>query len=592
MSSIPPKNNTHSWSVATFETHRKPLTDFLKTRILPLLDAAECRRILIRAPVKSGKREMVEYLAVRDLAHCPQRVHAFISAFHRVADQDQRNELKIHNMEVFSIVKRAQADHANTWIVAQIAAGKQVVLHIDECDFGAGEKQILGKVYKKFRLTSQVTTILYSATPQEVLFSGEVEEDETDTEMIDDLFNEGERVEYTPPESFRGPAHFLDAGLVSEAQPFFYKTDDGLDLSEQGRQIVELLRTNVAERNGRNIAVLRLSYSDLGGSRSQRKENKAIYQFLQGWQSILDLSDFIVIVDKGEKDVPSSVEPQKIKWSSRAYWDLLTESRPILLVIDQTSSRSTEWKCHHRVCASHDFRNTIVFSTISQAQERVNHYTGAYGGFQPIRVYGHMKTFLLSAGRITYPEYMHMEWEKRKIDRRTADSDIALYQIRNTSDHETHPSYPTPLPLAEADRALQELGCFAEIKVSARVGGTVRRVRSYEAVFYPCTKLTFSALCGRLQREAVIRRDFQNPFERSEREGLAEDGKYKGYLRGWQVFDFERDIVTQAGWGVGPDEPRVTVCYRGTELGVALRYDTGLFNEVNTLETRKSMYNA
>jgi hypothetical protein len=589
MPPTPLKDNTHSWSVADFETHRKSLTDFLKDRILPLLDAQECRRILIRAPVKSGKREMVEYLAVRDQAHCPRRVHAFVSAFHRVADKEQRSELIIHNMEVFSLVKRAQAEHANQWITSQIAAGKEVVLHIDECDFGAGDKQILSAVYKKFRSSPHVTAILYSATPQEVLFSGEVEEEEV--EMLDDIFNTGERVEYTPPETFCGPATFLDAGMIFDARPFFCKNGDTFSLSEQGNGVVTALREAAAARTGHNIGVLRLSYSDLGGSRGQRKENKAIYQFLQNWQSIPELYDFLVIADKDEKDIPDSVEPQKIKWSSRGYWDLLTDSRPILLVIDQTSSRSTEWKCHHRINMYHDYRNTIVFSTISQAQERVNHYTDRYGSFQPIRVYGHKKSFLLSSGRISYSDYVHLEWEARKVNSRAAEAGDPLYQIRSTSPaHTPHPSYPEPLPKPEANRALQELGCFGDVKVSGRVGGTVRETRVYDAVFYPCTKEIFPGLRARMQTRAAVTREFQNPFDRSEREGL-DNGKYKGYLRGWAVYDFERDILSQPGWGVGPDEPRLTICYRGDEVGVALRYDTGLTDEVNSLETRRSMYN-
>ena len=126
MSSIPPKDNKHSWSVAIFETHRSPLTNFLKNRILPLLDSQECRRIVVRAPVKSGKREMVEYLAVRDQAHSPQRVHGFVSSFHRVADEEQRKELAIHNMRVFSLRNKKQAEECAAWATEQIAAGKQV----------------------------------------------------------------------------------------------------------------------------------------------------------------------------------------------------------------------------------------------------------------------------------------------------------------------------------------------------------------------------------------------------------------------------------------------------------------------------------
>jgi hypothetical protein len=587
MSSTPLKDNAHSWSVSLFETHRPLLTSFLKERILPLLDAAECRRILIRAPVKSGKREMVEYLAVRDQAHNPLRVHAFVSSFHRVADEEQRKELKIHNMEIFSLTSRPHAEAALRWIAQQIASEKQIVLHIDECDFGAGERQILSQVYREIRAKPQVSTILYSATPQEVLFSGEVDDEEYQA-IFDDFIGSGEWIEYAPPETFCGPQKFLEADLVKEARPFFQKTADGLRLTDQGKEIVTALRES---RDGRNILVLRLSYSDLGGSRAARKENKAIYQFLQGWETISELADCLVIADKSEKDMPSSVRNvsvEKINWSDKNYWRAKTKEIPLILVVDQTSSRSTEWACHDRVLAYHDFRNTIVFSTISQAQERVNHYATRYGSFQKIKVFGHLKTFQLSAGTISYDQYLHYDWEMRKVDRRTAESEEAVYQIRSTSaSHDPHPRFPTPLPLDQAERALQELGCYAEIKVSPRVRGGIRNVKIYEALFFPCTKETFEGV--KQANLTAYGRNFQNPFVESERKGLA-GGKYKGYLREWKVFNFEADVLTQPGWGVNPDEPRLTICYRGSQLGVAVRYDTGLRDTVNSLTAFRSMY--
>ena len=39
------------WSVSVFERLREPLVDFVKVKVLPLLDDSECRRIVIRAPV-------------------------------------------------------------------------------------------------------------------------------------------------------------------------------------------------------------------------------------------------------------------------------------------------------------------------------------------------------------------------------------------------------------------------------------------------------------------------------------------------------------------------------------------------------------
>ena len=352
-------------------------------------------------------------------------------------------------------------------------------------------------------------------------------------------------------------------------------------------------RANAAAGNGRNIVVLRLSYADLGGSRSNRKDNKSIYQFLRGYESIPELAGCLVIADKSEKAIPDSATAlkQKINWSSATYWQSLTDRVPIVVVIDQTSSRSTEWRCHDRVSAYHDFRNTIIFSTVSQAQERINHYVGkVYTEFQKIKVYGHMKTFLLSAGRIDYAEYMRHDWKARKADRRSVASEVPLYQIVSTTTGNSHPDYPRLLPQAEADAALQELACFADVKVSPRVRGTVRAMRVFKTEFFPCEESGFARLKATL--DARFSKVFQDPFVRSRRDGYGpnEEGKWRGVLRGYKVLDYESNVVTQPGWGVGPNEPRLTICYRGATLGVALRYDTKQKIMKSTLEAFKSMY--
>ncbi len=591
----PPKDDTHSWSVATFETYRPMLSQFLSERIVPLLDAGECRRILIRAPVKSGKREMVEYLAMRDYSPTPTRVHAFVSAFHRVADEKQRKELGIHNLEVFSLSSHAKADECSQWVFAQEANRMQVIIHLDECDFASGNRQILSQLYYHIRDHPNITSILYSAAPQEVLFSGEIEEEEYQG-MVDEMIHNGHRIEYQPHSSFCGPARFLDAGLVFEATPFFEKNRGSLTLTPQGLEIMANLRASMqnASTRGRNILVLRLSYAELGGKMSDRKQRKAIYHFLQGWETIPELADCIILTDDKEKEIPESVITDNIQWSNPRYWRQKTKDEPIIIVIDQTSSRSTEWVCHDRIFAVHDYRNSFVYSVLSQAQERVNHYEGKYGGFQPIRIYGHVKTFQLSAGHISYDQYLHLEWTNKKVDKRTASQKGIQgdrYVIRRTDgSKEIHPDYPGYYTEEESEEILKRIGCMDRIKVSTRVKGGTKCVRVFGCEFHPCTKVTFPDLKTRLEERFRDRnRIFDNPFVRSENKGL-KDGKYQGYLRGWEVLDYESQVKTQKGWGVHPNDVRLTICYRDDVLGVAVRYDTGETEMRNSLEAYRSMY--
>ena len=587
MSDLPPPK---PWSVDVFQQYRNHLTRFVDTKLVAYIRADGYRRILIRAPVKSGKREIAEYAALRDhIVGEPRRVHAFVSAWHRVADDEQRKELKDHNLHVFSIINRKKANECISWMHAQLREGRHVVVHLDECDHGSGTRQILGQIWREIRGNDCVTTLLYSATPEEVLYSGEVGEDADVEDMMEEMMNNGCYVRYTPPTGFCGPAEFLDAELVEEAVPFFRKTSVGFELSEQGRTLCSELRESIATNPTRNIVVLRLSYSSLGQGPANRKENKSIYQFLKHIDRFPELADFAVVVDKDEKFDLSSprVVKEHIQWSNPHWWRTSKSiGIPTLVVIDQTSSRSTEWSCHNRVYAVHDFRNILQFATISQAQERVNHYAGKYGGFQPIKVYGNTKTFMLSAGRIDYDKYLTNEWFARKIDRRRA-GDAELYLVKKTDTDELHSECPEAgVSKEEADRILQECASYADAGLSARVRGGFKNVAIVQTHWFPCDLETFDQVVSSAEFvEHAPDYNPRNPFIDARMEG----DYVMGNLRGYRVFQY--DEVERNSWGFnrGTNGPRLTICYRQGVLGLALRVLQG-FERRKTLAAFKSMY--
>jgi hypothetical protein len=581
MSDIPPSK---PWSVEQFDIYRSHLVRFVNREVVPLIRDTTCRRIVIRAPVKSGKREMVEYIATRDLQPKNKtRVHAFISNWHRTADEDQRQELRDFNLEVFAITSKSAADHALRWVKEQQQKGKWVVLHLDECDHGTGHRQILAKLWNALHDTSRITFILYSATPEEVIYSAEVDEA---TEFMNEMMH-GTLVRYTPPDGYCGPGRFLDDDLVTEARPFFSNPDGIYRISAQGGEIINGVRAEIDHSTARNIVVLRLSYN-FNCRGKPRKDDKAIYRFAQNLASFPELRDFLIIFDDNNTKFPrlsGNASSEKIQWSNSAYWRGKARDIPILIIIDQTSSRSTEWACHDRIFATHDYRNSSDFSILSQAQERVNHYEQKYGGFQPIRVYGSVKTFQLSAGRIDYKEYLSCPWTKRKVDRRTA-GDQTLYRIRNEASGEER-----VFPNEDAcDNALIELGCYAELGISQRVRGTVKDERVIGCEFFACTKDNFNQV--QFPSALVGSHQFENPF----RDDKMQNDRYLGYLRGYHLFNFE-DVAHQPGWGFGKVDPqipiakpRLTVCYRNGQSGVALRYDTGEVRRADTLTSYKSMY--
>ena len=213
-----------------------------------------------------------------------------------------------------------------------------------------------------------------------------------------------------------------EENLVFDAKPFFKIMNDSAILSDQAKMIINDLQISMLGERKRNIIILRLSYYI--NNLEKKIENKAIYQFIDNLHCFQELSNFLIIFDKDSIEERVELKNRdrilidNVQWSKKIFWDTKTSDQPILVIIDQTSSRSTEWACHDRVFATHDFRKKSSYSIICQAQERVNHYERKYGGFQRISVYGHRKSFILSASRdqkSEYENYLNNLWMIKKV---------------------------------------------------------------------------------------------------------------------------------------------------------------------------------
>jgi len=613
------------WSVSVFERERPHLTDFVRREVAPRLPAqaaqqAQQATLVIRAPVKSGKREMVEYLAVRDLgpgADPASRgtVHVFISAWHRTADEEQRKELELHNVKVFSINSKEKAAECAQWLArsrTQPHSDRHIVAHLDECDHGSGEKQLLSIVWPALG-ASGITLLLYSATPQEVYFAAAA--------AAPRIY-----IEYTPPAGYCGPGRFLAEGLVFDALPFFIERPAGSQTSTytlaQGREIIAALREGIVRDPARNFIVLRLTYvlagphalagADAGADEPGRRQNKAIYKFVKFIDTFPELADFAIVVDKMDGHGiphPARVTSEKIQWSNPAWWRRQASGIPTLIVIDQTSSRSTEWACHDRVFATHDYRAASrVYTAISQAQERVNHYDSKYGtGFQPILVYGHKKTFQLSAGQIDYGTYLAPQWIVADQSRaEVAEGAVAVpnaptYRIENIYTRDAHPAYPDAMDSVAADMALQCL--IGVVSVSSRVAGTVKETHEICAEWHPCRSNEwdrFLTVLAGLHRRGYTGKDrFKNVFARKEAKPVPGTDLWRGCVSSWydrtegpdgrwKVLDYQE--IKDQTWGVREDKARLTICYNDNVLGIAIRYHTDAKVVTTTLASKNTMY--
>lgn len=306
MEKIEPK----PWSVNHFETYRPGICKFVNEEIIPRIifenDNGKCNKIIVKAPVKSGKREIVEYISMKDSAIIKRRVHAFVSAWHRTADDDQRLELQDHELSIFSIIKDKKVSEFKTWLDSQLADEKKIVIHLDELDFGSGHTQKLSKIWPDIRNNRNITIILYSATPEEILKSYEVESPIQG--VLDDIGLYSELVEYTPPSGYCGSLRFVNEGLVFMAKPFFKTNGVNVPtLTPQGREIVQGLLDSMKVNPERNMIVLRLSYVEISGDKDSKKENKAFSQFLGNLNCLEELKNFTIIVDKESKDRKSVV---------------------------------------------------------------------------------------------------------------------------------------------------------------------------------------------------------------------------------------------------------------------------------------------
>ena len=335
--------------------------------------------------------------------------------------------------------------------------------------------------------------------------------------------------------------------------------------------------------------------------------------------------DCLVYVDKDEQ--PSGIDrdviSQKIQWSNPKWWRSLTTECPIIIVHDQTFSRSTEYSGHDRTFATHDYRNQITFSISSQAVERVNHYSTRYSsGFQLIRIYCHSTTLLLSAGRIYYEEFLYNEWEMKKVQqpgqRRRLMGNLQqqpqqpqqpqqqpqhpprlqppMFKIqRSDHPHRIHPDYPNPMTEAEARAVLMELGCEKRPpKLSARVTGDIDDQAIIDSREVPCSSAAeFERLAqdGQLNGKGGQRPSpGRNPFESYAPNPEDLDRRFKSNIRGVRKVRTV-DEVEHERWGISAIfHTRRHICYNEDGECVVLIHSFDGYREVDGLTTQGSMY--
>lgn len=150
------KKMSHPWPLDYYGIQRPEQYDYCKNVICK----TDFKFGVVKAPVKSGKRSMVEIMALLK----SEATHVFISALHRRADLEQRKELMKYNIKVHTISTKKMADFCLEEVLLLCEKNNQIYIHLDELDYGCRYDQLLAGVYNKLREKTNIKFILYSAT--------------------------------------------------------------------------------------------------------------------------------------------------------------------------------------------------------------------------------------------------------------------------------------------------------------------------------------------------------------------------------------------------------------------------------------------
>lgn len=379
-------------SVKWYEENREKLCNFSKYEIEPV------KNCIVPAPVKSGKKEMVLYQARRSDASPVGEKHMLLTNFVAKDCKEQKRELEDNGVQCFygnelkesKSKKGEKKDGFKKRVEERLKNNELVTIHIDESDYGTGNTQQLLPTFeyiKEIATHPNIKIRLYSATNHESIYS--------------DFSELCEVKEYTPPENFHGPLYYLNRGLVTEAEPYWNKEDNYF--SNQGLQCVNMIE----ESDPPAIGVLRLSahknqlkFNEIKKSLSLPYEEQ--HRFIR---EHTDRGIKILLVD-GENPFDWGYPNGNRQWEHY-------KNEKLLIILNQTCSRSAEVGFHPWIKFWHDFRlKTSTYTTCSQAMERVNHYKYNYlEGYWDedsvdTRIFGCLDTFRLSAGVISVNEYI------------------------------------------------------------------------------------------------------------------------------------------------------------------------------------------
>lgn len=373
---------------------------------------------VIYAKVKSGKRLIAETIS-QYTNKGKDTLNFFFSGLNRKDVKPQFDELKEYHMECYvstEITKNKQ--HIIDKIRFLAEKGNEVVVHIDEADYGSDATQIIGSFLKEIHQYKNLSIFLYTATPYELTSAKS--------------FMENAKVfKFKPSSNYRGDQWFLENNLVSETtEDFVSFTDKGkVKISDTG--IHWLKKWVECPDKTKNWAVVRISTktnesSDGTSSKYQVFKDAFIKKPTRASRVTALPKRQIREIFPDMKFVPIFVDDKTpFHFGDYESWDGQTASTLFrdqsvyyLIVLNQTSTRSTEWGFHKNLFFYYSYESTKAnITTQIQRQQRVAHYHEV--GYEINVITSDIDAWHVSAEWMSVEDYVSLDPKNRSIHQRT-----------------------------------------------------------------------------------------------------------------------------------------------------------------------------
>jgi hypothetical protein len=375
--------------IGYFKNKRPDQYKFVIKQLLTTND----KYVVIQAPVKSGKRHIVEIYSSLTNGY---NINFFISTWNRKSDHEQHERLrndefqiKVHTFSTKKAMDMCIKDIQH--VLKSIKNSDKIILHIDEMDFGSGEKMLLSKIFEKYKLNDKVRFFLYSATCEIV------------NPEINKHIDNYKVCKFEPPEVYYGIKNYIDDQKFYEADDFVKFVNGCPVLTDHADELLkDLVSQSKDTSNHRHVGVVRLA-----GCIPKTGRNKE-----QIFEAFKDLEKNITEKYLIECTFISHKDDKNCKWNNKDHWEkeitLGKTSLPKLYILNQMAGRSTQWKCHPFLCWYHCKRSkSTPIGTIIQDQERPVYYIDSYNKNNNIKIYGDTNVALYSAGKIPLEECLY-----------------------------------------------------------------------------------------------------------------------------------------------------------------------------------------